>query len=161
MKKSRTIKLEYYEFSNVEELDLVDRELVEEAKRVATQAYAPYSRFNVGSALRLSNGAIVTGSNQENSAYPSGLCAERVAMFSAHATFPSEKFETIAIYARAEAFVLEEAVTPCGACRQVMAEYEDQSERPLRVIMSSDEQVILVENVNNLLPFRFRLPQNS
>ena len=157
--QSSNIELNVQTCNSPSDLQEMDQELLAKAKVVATQAYAPYSHFRVGSALRLKNGSIVTGSNQENAAYPSGLCAERVAMFAAGATFPNEAFSTIAIYAKADKFELESAVTPCGACRQVMSEYEDLSGQKLKIIMANDREIIVVNGIDTLLPLRFHLPK--
>lgn len=143
-------------YNNQEELPAGDRALLQAATRSAAKAYAPYSLFNVGAAILLSDGQIITGNNQENVAYPSGLCAERVALFYASANFPDVPVEAIAITATTEAFELTTAVTPCGSCRQVMAEIEKKQKRNIRVIMPGDNDTILVtENCRQLLPLMF------
>lgn len=153
--KKRVIECEFEQYENAEQLSELDKQLFLEAKAVSKNAYAPYSSFNVGSAVRLANGKIILGTNQENIAYPSGLCAERVALFSAHTLFPNEKIESVAIYAFSKKFVVEEVVSPCGACRQVIAEYEEISKQPISVIMGSEAGIIKTNGVNQLLPFRF------
>lgn len=146
----------YIEFRNDTELTDSDNELLRRAKEAARKAYAPYSSFRVGAALRLSNGQIIIGSNQENSAYPSGLCAERVALFAASANFPRLAVETIAITALDINPTLNEPVTPCGACRQVMAEFETVSGITMRIVLGSDNgKVYLIEGIHNLLPLMF------
>ncbi len=133
-----------------------DRELLHQAREAASRAYAPYSHFHVGAAVRLANQEIITGNNQENAAFPSGLCAERVAMFYASSLFPGVAFTRLAIYAKAESFKLEQVVTPCGSCRQVIAEYEHLAEIPIRILMQSEKSNILIINgIENLLPFGF------
>lgn len=131
-------------------------ELIEEAKKAANQAYAPYSRFLVGAALKLGNGLIIRGNNQENAAYPSGLCAERVACFAAKAQYPDESIEMIAIVAKnadADHFKL---ATPCGSCRQAMSEYENHQEELIKLyLLADDGQVYESESIENLLPFKF------
>lgn len=144
------------ELSNRDELSKPDQELVDAAFESARRAYAPYSGFTVGAALRLRNNAIVTGNNQENAAYPSGLCAERVAMFYASSQYPDQAIDTIAIVARADGIDLSEPVTPCGSCRQVMAEYEQLHQNNLRVIMATlSGKTYLVKGMENLLPLAF------
>ncbi|MFP4472039.1 MAG: cytidine deaminase [Bacteroidales bacterium] len=147
----------FEEYPSAEALPASDRELIEHAVRFTENAYAPYSKFFVGAALRLSNGQIITGSNQENVAYPSGLCAERVALFHASSHFPGEAVEAIAITARAEEFEITHPVAPCGSCRQVMAETENRQRKPMRVIMKGHTGKVYATNgIVNLLPFMFQ-----
>jgi cytidine deaminase len=154
--KQNTIKINVTEFSNAAELPAPDQELVKIAFEAANRAYAPYSGFTVGAALRLHNNVVVSGNNQENAAYPSGLCAERVAMFYASSQHPDQAIETIAVVARAGGTDLSEPATPCGSCRQVMAEYEQLHKTSLRVIMATESgKTILVEGMDNLLPLAF------
>ncbi len=139
------------------ELSSQDHELLSESRKAAANAYAPYSHFKVGAALRLANGKIIHGNNQENVAYPSGLCAERVALFYASAIFPDETVETIAVTADPVNFRLTEPVTPCGSCRQVMAESEKKQGNNIRVIMDGPNgNVWIADNVSSLLPLMFR-----
>ena len=155
-KKARNINFSYEEHDSFRELSPDERELIEHAAEAARNAYAPYSRYHVGAALRLQGGRIVIGSNQENVAYPSGLCAERVAFFSAGAQFPGKRIEKLAIYAISEDFHVEEPVAPCGACRQAMSEYEFRQENPIRLLLASESgKVITLEGVNSLLPLVF------
>lgn len=139
-----------------EALETWQRELIEKAEEAAANAYAPYSNFHVGAALLTEKGRIVQGNNQENSAYPSGLCAERVAVFAARAQFPDEKIKAIVVTARkkeSEHFI---AVTPCGSCRQVLSEVEDQQQAPIVLMMTStNDEVYVSESIENLLPFKF------
>lgn len=154
------IKVEVEEFASVKELPPADRELLALASDSIGNAYAAYSSFRVGAALRLSNGKVITGNNQENAAYPSGLCAERVAMFYAKSQYPGEAVESIAIAAHSEDFTIKEAVTPCGACRQVIAEYQTQQSRPIRIIMKGEEGPIRVVNsIESLLPLLFHVEE--
>jgi cytidine deaminase len=149
--KNIMISLEVYE--NEGELDEKDQHLILQAKEAAENAYAPYSKFKVGAALELDNGIIITGNNQENAAYPSGLCAERTAVFYASSQYPHQKIRTVAIVAQNNS---SEPVTPCGACRQTMAEFETKFKQPVRVIMASAKGKIYVSNnVENLLPLQF------
>jgi len=154
-------KLEYfttvYEFNSIDELTDNDKELVLMAMQAAGNAYAPYSRFHVGAALKLVDGTFVIGNNQENIAYPSGLCAERVAVFSASAKYPGIAFDSLAITAKSDDFFVDYPITPCGACRQVLAEYEHLFNKPIRVILSGEKGKILVfTKVDDLLPFSFK-----
>lgn len=130
--------------------------LIEKAKEAAIKAYAPYSQFQVGAALLLESGEIITGNNQENSAYPSGLCAERVAIFYANANHKNAKYKAIAISAKKRASDHFISVTPCGSCRQVLSEYEGKQEQKIEMIMAGDDgQYYISESVENLLPFQF------
>lgn len=154
--KKEIVQIEWYRYDDVGELSHDDRLLLEQAQKAALLAYAPYSHFKVGAAVRLAGGTIVTGNNQENVAYPSGLCAERVALFHAHATNPGMKVEAIAITAIGAKAVIDEPVAPCGACRQVMAEFEHQSGINLKVIMQGQTgQILVAPSMAGLLPFSF------
>ena len=156
----KKISLIVEEYDSPDELNAPDRELLENAVRASQTAYAPYSSFRVGAALRLSDGQIILGNNQENAAYPSGLCAERVALFYAQAHFPAEAVEAIAIYANATDFTLRQPVTPCGACRQVIAEYEHRHKVKTRILMSNGNgKVQVVNGAGNLLPLMFYLEE--
>ena len=146
----------FSEYDNTGELPEADEALLNEAKRFAEHAYAPYSGFHVGAAVLLENGKVVEGTNQENASYPLGLCAERVALFSAASQYPGIKIKSIAITASSKQFRVNNPVTPCGACRQVMAEYEHLYKTPLRIIMSGDDgKVLVAESVKELLPMQF------
>ena len=145
--------------AHLSELDTKDKELIANAKAAFTTAYAPYSGFLVGASILLDNGEIVNGSNQENVAYPSGLCAERVAMFYAGAKFPDGKIKAIAVSVISKNFKVTDVISPCGACRQVMAEYEDKQAQPIKVILHSPNDDVLIANtVQDLLPFMFKSP---
>ena len=152
----KTLTIHYQEYSGIEELSADDRVLVDRAVDAAGRAYAPYSHFSVGAAVRLADGTVVDGNNQENMAYPSGLCAERVALFSASAKYGVDTvIDAIAMVARDSEGRLAEA-SPCGACRQVMIEYERRQRRPMRVILRlADGQIRCFDSVKSLLPFAF------
>ncbi len=150
----KSIIIEFQE-AKKSELNSSDLELLEQASLACESAYAPYSHFHVGACLKLQNGEIITGNNQENSAYPSGICAERVALFSASAKFPGIGPETLAIMAKTNSFDLAEPITPCGACRQVMAEYEQNSGKPMRILLGNKEKVWILNGVSSLLPLLF------
>ena len=142
-------------YDSMEELPEDDRRLLEMAEKSTLSAYAPYSHFKVGAALRLKNGQLITGNNQENVAYPSGMCAERVAMYYAGSQYPGEVIKTIAIAAYSDDFTVNE-VSPCGACRQAMAEYQLQQKKPIRVIMKGKKgNIHVVNSVEDLLPLMF------
>ena len=155
MKKERFI-CPYTIYDRLEELDPHDAELMRLAHEATQNSYAPYSKFNVGAAVRLANGVIVLGNNVENAAYPSGLCAERVAMFAAMAQYPGVPFEALAVTAWSATIAIDEPVAPCGACRQVMVEVEQFSKRPLRVLCQGDTGSVMVfDGVESLMPFIF------
>jgi len=154
--KKEIIPLDILLFESEKELVKADMILLEHAHQAAEKAYAPYSKFKVGAAVKLANGKIILGNNQENAAYPSGLCAERVALFYAHAEYPEVAVEAIAITAKGNKGVIDTPLSPCGACRQVMAESEKNSNQQMRVIMQGEKgPVMVVESMKVLLPFSF------
>jgi cytidine deaminase len=154
MEKNLTIQ--FYEFESWKSLSDSDRELVEKAYQISRNAYAPYSEFHVGASIRMDNGEVLTGSNQENIAYPSGLCAERVVLFFAGSQFPNTKIETICVVAKGDLLPFDKILSPCGACRQVMLETEIRQASPMRVILvSQNEKTLVFKNVRDLLPFAF------
>ncbi len=155
---AKKIELDFIS-AHLSELDTKDQELISHAKEAFITAYAPYSGFLVGASILLENGEIINGSNQENVAYPSGLCAERVAMFYAGANFPETKIKTIAVSVFSKSFEVTDVVSPCGACRQVMAEYEEKQKQSIKVILHSPTDKVLIANkVQDLLPFMFKSP---
>ena len=137
------------------ELGPKDRELAQAAIDATAQAYAPYSKFNVGAAVLFQDGEIIKGANQENAAYPSGLCAERTALFYASASRPDKAMTAIAIAASQNGELLETPVTPCGACRQVMAQYQHKSGLPMMVLLIGAHSILKFEKIDDLLPFIF------
>lgn len=152
----KSIILTYQEFEGIEELNSNDRQLLKEANKASLNAYAPYSRFKVGAAVKCSDGTITIGSNQENAAYPSGLCAERVAIFSAMSQNPNSVIEQVAITIKSHNGNSLEPVAPCGACRQVLAEYEHKQGKRIQIIFSGESgRTIIVKGITNLLPFTF------
>ncbi|MBO4574050.1 MAG: cytidine deaminase [Bacteroidales bacterium] len=154
--KKHKITLSFLEFKSVDELNDDDRQLLLKAKEAAKNAYAPYSKFKVGAALRLANGMIVIGNNQENAVYPVGLCAERVALFSAQANYPDQPIVALAISAIGSDGKIMQPVPPCGSCRQAMIEAESRHKQPLRVIMQGEEgPIIISEKMENLMPLIF------
>ncbi len=139
-----------------DELSEPVRLLVDMAKKATERAYAPYSRFSVGAAIALDNGEIVTGSNQENVAYPSGLCAERTACFYAHSRFPEARFEAVAIAARGtDGKFTSEPTAPCGACRQALLEYEMLAGHDVRIYLAAADKVLALPSVKSTLPLAF------
>lgn len=139
-----------------DELTAEQQQLVTLARRATYRSYAPYSKFHVGAALLLDNGEMISGSNQENAAYPSGTCAERTTAFYAHSTYPDAKFQTIAIAARGtDGNELNSPISPCGACRQVLLEYETLAGKDVPVILAGSERIFIFPSVRSLLPYCF------
>ncbi|MBN1924926.1 MAG: cytidine deaminase [Prolixibacteraceae bacterium] len=153
--KEKEVFIRYFEIDSLDELSSDDAFLVAKAREVAGNAWAPYSGFRVGAALMLENGEVVAGNNQENAAYPSGLCAERVALFAANANFHDLAVTTIAITALNKGGLVEEPVKPCGACLQAILESETRFEKPIRLILDGRSKILLVNGVKNLLPLSF------
>jgi cytidine deaminase len=151
----KEIHIHFEEYASIDELSAEDRELADEAIQAMQGAYAPYSHFHVGAAVRMSNGQIVRGANQENAAFPSGLCAERTAMFAAGARYPDKDMRSIAIAGGVHGRLGREPATPCGACRQVMAQYETKSAKPIKVILGGSDGIMVFHSVSDLLPFVF------
>ena len=150
----RKLILSYKEYT-FDELSGEDRQLVEAAVGAMRNAYSPYSNFKVGAAVRLSDGSIVIGSNQENAAYPSGLCAERTAMFAASAQHPELDIRSLAVAGGLDGQLEEVPASPCGACRQVMAQYQRKAGAPLSVLITGADKVWKFERVDDILPFIF------
>lgn len=151
-----TLTVAYSELSGASQLDADDSKLLKEAWEACESAYAPYSKFNVGAAVRLDNDITLRGNNQENGAYPSGMCAERVAVFAASALYPGVPVKTIAVVAKTNVFALANPVTPCGACRQVIAEYEMLSHKPIRILLQGNsDKIWIIDGIANLLPLMF------
>jgi cytidine deaminase len=143
-------------FESIEELPPLEQELMHKAIEIRKKAYAPYSKFRVGAAILLDNDKIVAGSNQENAAYPSGLCAERVAIFHAGAIYPEAKILKILITAASDNNITTIPVPPCGACRQSIAEYEIKQNTPIKIYyMGETGEIYQSESLKNLLPFMF------
>ena len=147
---------EYYAL-NYNELSEQMQNLVDEAKNATASSYAPFSHFSVGAAVLLENGTIIRGSNQENVAYPSGLCAERVAMFAANANHPNVAPVALAIAAKNNGEFTDTPVTPCGACRQVLLETEQRFSKPIRIVLYGKQKIFMVESVANMMPLSFEL----
>ncbi len=152
----KELKIEInYKFAQPEELSKEDQELVQMAKDATRNSYANYSKFCVGAAIRLSDGSTMIGANQENAAFPSGLCAERTAIFAAQAQHPELAVTTLAIAAKNENGFIEEPISPCGACRQVILEIEDRYKAPVKILLYGTDGVYVLNSVKDLLPFCF------
>jgi cytidine deaminase len=155
-KEEKSFSFPYTEFQSVNELEKDEQELVRLAGEASVKAYSPYSKFNVGAAVLLENGKIFTGNNQENAAYPSGLCAERVALFYASSQFPDIPVKKLAVIASKNKRMIEAPIPPCGSCRQVFIEWEKRFNKPFSVIMAGSKKIIRVEKAMWLLPFNFQ-----
>jgi len=142
-------------FAQLDELDADDRVLVEKAVEATGRSYAKYSNFNVGAALRLANGEIILGANQENAVFTVGLCAERTAIFAAQVRYPDQPVVAIAIAARNVNGLMRLPVSPCGSCRQVMSEVEERYGQPMRILLYGTDGVYIVNSVKDLLPLCF------
>ena len=148
-----TTKITVYSY---EECTETEKKLIDAAKQATSNAYAPYSKFCVGAALLLDNGKIVTGNNQENAAYPSGLCAERTAVFYANSQFPEQKIEAIAIAAFYNGDFTPDLISPCGSCRQVLLEVESRYKSDVKIMMyNSKNEVYVAESMRSLMPLSF------
>ena len=143
------------QFCQMEELSADEQRLVQLAIKATNNSYAPYSHFCVGAGIRLENGMEIMGANQENAAFPSGLCAERTAIFGAQAQYPDQHIEAIAIAARNADGLMAKPVSPCGSCRQVMLEIEDRYKKPMKVYLYGTEGVYVIQSVKELLPLCF------
>lgn len=148
-----TTKITVYSY---EECTEQEKKLIDAAKQATSNAYAPYSHFHVGAALLLENGTIITGNNQENAAYPSGLCAERTAVFYANAQYPDQKIVAMAVAAFYKGKFTEDLISPCGSCRQVLLEVESRYKSPVRILLYKEEnEVYVAESMSSLMPLSF------
>ena len=152
---NREIKIAYQEFDSLDELNQEDLLLAKAAIDATSRSYAPYSNFNVGAALMYADGEIIQGSNQENAAYPSGLCAERTALFYASSRRPDTPIISLAIAAAQNGKLCDIPATPCGACRQVMAQYQTKGGRPMSVLLVGGKKIWKFASVDELLPLTF------
>ena len=148
-----TTKITVYSY---EECTEIEKKLIDAAKHATSNAYAPYSHFSVGASLLLENGKIITGSNQENAAYPSGLCAERTAVFYANAQYPDQKIEAMAVAAFYNGEFTNDIISPCGSCRQVLLEVESRFDSPVKIMLfNSLNEVYVAESMSSLMPLSF------
>ena len=153
--KEKRIEISYQIYA-FDELDVEDKRLIDAAMKATERSYAPYSHFHVGAAALLENDVIVTGSNQENVAYPSGLCAERTALFYANSQYPDMAIKTLAIAACNEnGTPSANIISPCGACRQVMLETENRFGKPIKILLYGYKEVYVIESAASLLPLAF------
>jgi cytidine deaminase len=150
------IKIHFEEYTSVNELNKVDKDLCLEAVKALANSYSPYSKFRVGVAMRLQSGKIIYASNQENVAYPSGLCAERVALFYWGANHPDDPIESMAITAHSDEFKIQKPIPSCGACLQVLAEYEKKQDRAIKMLLYCQRGPVWVATgIESFLPFLF------
>jgi cytidine deaminase len=157
MMRKKDILFSYSEFDKPEELLPDDLELLLSARKAALNAYAPYSKFRVGAAVRLESGKIVTGANVENAAFPSGICAERNALSTASSNYPGDKPRDLAIAALNESGLTSDPVSPCGNCRQVIAEEEFRNNNRIRIILGGQNKIEIIEKGADLLPLQFNM----
>jgi len=155
--QTKDFRIVVNEYNSINELPEADTKLVYAAREASKNAYSPYSKFNVGAAVLLQNGEIISGNNQENSVYPNGLCAERVALFYANSKFPDSKVLAIAVSAENFNGIVTEPISPCGSCRQALMETEVRFQQKIRVILDSQQKILVFVGVDNLLPFAFNL----
>ena len=155
MIRTNNISFSYKEYENQEELDIDDKELILAARESALNAFAPYSKFRVCAAIRLKSRSIVHGANVENAAFPSGICAERSAFSNSVSNHHNDKPIALAIAAMTDDGLTDEPVTPCGNCRQVIAEEELRTGNQIRIILSGKRKTIIIEGIRNLLPLQF------
>ena len=153
--KLQQLAIKYQEFTSMDEMQNDDKSLALAAIEAIKGAYAPYSNFCVGAAVRLDDGTIVTGANQENAAFPSGICAERTAMLSAGAAYPDKAMVSIAIAGGFNGVLDHNPTSPCGACRQVMAQYQTKGGKDMSIILVGDGKILKFNRVDDLLPFIF------
>lgn len=154
--KNEEFSFKYQVFESIEQLNIEDAYLLTEARKITQFAYAPYSNFKVGAYAKLMNGEMVSGTNQENAAYPVGICAERAVMSVASALFPEVGIKTIAISYDNMKGKSDHPISPCGICRQSFFEFQERTENPIRIILSGQEgKVLLIENAADLLPLVF------
>jgi len=155
MTRTNTISFSYQEFDNYKELDPDDRYLVLAARETALRAYAPYSKFRVGAAIRLASGTIVRGTNVENAAFPSGICAERNALANSVSNHYNDNPIALAIAALTENGLTDDPVSPCGNCRQAFSEEELRTGKKIRIILAGKTKTWIIESINDLLPLQF------
>lgn len=154
--KKKKIEFELKVYQTADELPKELSQLLSKAEEIRKKAYAPYSNFEVGAAVLLQNGEIVLGNNQENASYPSGLCAERVAIFHAGANYPNQTISAIAISAASKEYLVNRPAGPCGNCRQAISEYETKQKSPIQLILRGEEgDIFVVDSMTNLLPLGF------
>ncbi|HCE59015.1 MAG TPA: cytidine deaminase [Prolixibacteraceae bacterium] len=154
--QKRVYQIVTEEFHSIAELPGTDQLLVFAAREAAEKAYAPYSKFNVGAAVLLANGEIIRGNNQENADFTDGICAERVALFFAHATYPGVAVKALAVTAKTGGKLISGPAQPCGSCRQVLIETESRFKQSIRLILDGAEKIMVLDGADSLLPFAFK-----
>ena len=152
----RVIQIFADEYEKLSDLSIDDQKLVLTARKSSENAYAPYSKFGVGAAVLLANGEIIKGNNQENADFTDGICAERVALFYAHAMYPDVAVKTLAVSAQNSHGLIAGPAKPCGSCRQVLIESETRFNQRIRLILDGAEKILIIEGTDNLLPFAFK-----
>lgn len=154
--KETNFEFQYQVFDDIEDLDEKDALLLSTARSVTEKAYAPYSHFHVGSAARLTNGKMITGTNQENASYPVGTCAERVLLGVAATLYPDTAIESLAVSYNSKTVRSDHPISPCGMCRQSIVEYETRFNKPIRLILSGQQgKVLVIKSAGSLLPLAF------
>jgi cytidine deaminase len=154
--KQNEYKFSYEVYNAIDELNEDDRYLLNKAQEATQNAWAPYSRFRVGAVARLKSGAIVMGANQENASYPAGICAERVLLSSAGASYPGDPVETMAVSYEGDGVVSDHPISPCGICRQTLQEFEHRTQHPVRLILAGKTgKVYIIPSAGMLLPLAF------
>ena len=153
--KKIEIKSVIFEYNSIEELSEVDQKLIQKSKDAAMRSYAPYSKFQVGACVLLENGEFIEGNNQENAAYPSGLCAERVAIFYANSKFPNVAIKALAVSVFTNNEYISFPIPPCGSCRQVILESENRAKKPIKLIMYGTKRIHILSDALALLPLAF------
>ena len=148
-------KIYFEEILDRKSLSNIELELLTKAEAILKTAYAPYSKFNVGASLLLEDGSYVVGSNQENASFPCGICAERVALFATKSNNPHLKIKKIAITTKSEEFNIESPIAPCGMCRQVLLEYEEQQKEPIEILLFNETKILKFKQAKDLLPLHF------
>lgn len=154
MQKMR-LEFTYNVYDKLTDLPKDEQELVDRAISATEASYSPYSKFRVGAAVQMETGEIITGCNIENNVYPLGLCAERVAVFSALSKYPNQKIYKIAIAASTDQFQFDKPVSPCGSCRQVLVEFETRQNKDIKIILHGNDQIYVVDSASSLLPLTF------
>ncbi|NII26840.1 cytidine deaminase [Pseudoflavitalea sp. X16] len=154
--KQNEYKFSYEVYDAIDELNEDDRYLLNKAREATQNAWAPYSRFRVGAVARLKSGTLVMGANQENASYPAGICAERVLLSSAGASYPGDPIETMAVSYEGDGVVSDHPISPCGICRQTLQEFEQRTHHPVRLILAGKTgKVYIIPSAGMLLPLAF------
>lgn len=154
MKKCNHV-IEFEEYNNIDELSKEDKALLLLSREAIKSSYSPYSKFSVGASVLFNNGEMLNASNQENAAYPSGMCAERVLLYYSKSKFPKEEIKAMAISAKSVDDSFDDVISPCGACRQVILEYQSLQDSDFRIILDGKKKILIAKNIHQLLPMGF------